>query len=187
MPMPDPSCPRCNSSEYKKNGFRRGKQSYLCKQCGRQFIDNPISSGYHDSIKELCLKMYLNGLGFRAIARIMNICHSTIIEWVKKVAQNLSPEIMDEEIPEITEIDELQTFVGHKTNKVWVWTVVNHWKKGILLWTVGGSEALLEAVRSSQTFEILWQIIQCWNSFWYVTDGYKVYPSYIEPEDHKGE
>ena len=112
--------PRYHSFEYKKNGFRRGKQSYLCKQCGRQFIDNPISSGYPDSIKELCFKMYLNGLGFRAIARIMNICHSTIIEWVKKVAQNLPEEIMDEEIPEITEIDELQTFVGNKTNKVWL-------------------------------------------------------------------
>jgi IS1 family transposase len=42
-----------------------------------------------------------------------------------------------EEIPEITEIDELQTFIGNKKNKVWVWTVVNHWQPGILLWTVG--------------------------------------------------
>ena len=41
------------------------------------------------------------------------------------------------ENPEITEIDELQTFVGNKKNKVWIWTVVNHWKPGILLWTVG--------------------------------------------------
>ena len=70
--------------------------------------------------------MYLNGLRLRAIARIMNLCHCTITEWVKKVAQNLREEIMDEEIPEITEIDELQTFVGNETNKVWLWTVVNH-------------------------------------------------------------
>ena len=27
-----------------------------------------------------------------------------------------------EEIPEVTEIDELQTFIGNKKNKVWVWT-----------------------------------------------------------------
>ncbi len=33
-------------------------------------------------------------------------------------------------------IDELQTFVGNNKNQVWVWTVVNHWKPGILLWTV---------------------------------------------------
>ena len=39
------------------------------------------------------------------------------------------------EIPEITEIDELQTFVGNQKNKVWIGSVVNHWKPGILLWT----------------------------------------------------
>ena len=27
---------------------------------------------------------------------------------------------------EITEIDELQTFVGYRKNKFWIWTVVNH-------------------------------------------------------------
>ena len=43
----------------------------------------------------------------------------------------------EEEIPEITEIDELQTFVGSKNNKVWIWTVVNHWQPGILLFQNG--------------------------------------------------
>lgn len=47
----------------------------------------------------------------------------------------------EEEIPEIIEIDELQTFVAHKRNKVWIWTVVNHWQPGILLWTVGDRKA----------------------------------------------
>ena len=53
---------------------------------------------------------------------------------------------------------------------------VNHWNQGILLWTIGD--------RSHQTFEQLWQIIKCWHSFWYVTDGWKVYPMYIQPENH---
>jgi len=30
-----------------------------------------------------------------------------------------------EEIPEVTEINELQTFVGNKRNKLWIWTAVN--------------------------------------------------------------
>jgi hypothetical protein len=80
-----------------------------------------------------------------APAGIMNICHSSIMEWVKKVVSNIPEQNMDEEIPEITEIDERQTFVGSKKNKVWVWTVVNHGKKGILLWTIGD--------RSHQTFK----------------------------------
>ena len=94
----------------------------------------------------------------------------------KEKGKKLADEPQDEEIPEITEIDELQTFVGCKKNKFWIWTVVNHWNQGILLWTVGD--------RSHRTFERLWQIIKCWGSFWYVTDGWKVYPMYIQPEDH---
>jgi insertion element IS1 protein InsB len=60
--------------------------------------------------------------------------------------------------------------------RIWIWTVVNHQKKGILFWNLGE--------RSPETFEPIWQIIKCWHSFWYVTDGWKVDPMYIQPEDH---
>ena len=115
-------------------------------------------------------------MGFRAIARVTDIDHGTIINWVREKGEKLPDDPQAEEIPEITEIDELQTFVGCKKNKFWIWTVVNHWNQGILLWAVGD--------RSHRTFEQLWQIIKCWHSFWYVTDGWKVYPMYIQPEDH---
>ncbi|NJL64934.1 MAG: TetR/AcrR family transcriptional regulator [Methylacidiphilales bacterium] len=31
-------CPQCDSRNLSKNGFRHGKQRYLCKDCGRQFL-----------------------------------------------------------------------------------------------------------------------------------------------------
>lgn len=31
-------CPHCQSSQLSKNGYRRGKQCYLCKNCGKQFV-----------------------------------------------------------------------------------------------------------------------------------------------------
>ncbi len=102
--------------------------------------------------------------------------HTTILNWIKDAGLDLPDAPEDSEIPEITEIDELQTFIGNKKNKVWLWTVVNHWKPGIILWTIGD--------RSSSSFQILWSTIKCWHSFWYVTDGWKVYPGFIEPEDH---
>ncbi|MBC7881955.1 MAG: TetR/AcrR family transcriptional regulator [Anaerolineae bacterium] len=36
-------CPHCHSKQISKNGNRRGKQCYICKQCGKQFVSN--SSG----------------------------------------------------------------------------------------------------------------------------------------------
>ena len=169
-------CPKCQSSQKKKNGFRRGKQSFRCKNCGCQYVENPNKRAYPTAVKQLCLKMYLNGMGFRAIARVTEIDHTTIINWVEQAGEALSDEPQDSEIPEITEIDELQTFVGNKKNKIWIWTVVNHQKKGIILWNIGD--------RSHESFEPIWQIIKCWHSFWYVTDGWKVYPMYIQSEDH---
>lgn len=33
-------CPHCRSPQLSKNGYRRGKQCYLCKDCGRQFVED---------------------------------------------------------------------------------------------------------------------------------------------------
>ncbi|WP_442944540.1 TetR family transcriptional regulator [Nostoc sp.] len=33
-------CPHCQSKELSKNGYRRGKQCYRCKECGKQFVEN---------------------------------------------------------------------------------------------------------------------------------------------------
>ncbi|WP_442936004.1 IS1/IS1595 family N-terminal zinc-binding domain-containing protein [Nostoc sp.] len=33
-------CPGCYSTQTFKNGFRKGRQCYKCKQCGRQFLES---------------------------------------------------------------------------------------------------------------------------------------------------
>lgn len=45
-------CPKCKSSQKKKNGFRRGKQSYKCKNCGTQYVANPSSKAYFRQIEQ---------------------------------------------------------------------------------------------------------------------------------------
>lgn len=32
-------CPACNSTELRKNGHRKDKQRYICKDCGKQFVE----------------------------------------------------------------------------------------------------------------------------------------------------
>lgn len=138
-------CPNCNSERTTKNGRRRGKQCYKCLDCRRQFVISPIERSYPPEVRKLCLKMYLNGMGLRGIERVTEIHHTTVMNWIREAGIKLPNAPEEGEIPEITEIDELyakryplgQTFIGNKKNKVWIWTVVNHWKPGILLWTVG--------------------------------------------------
>jgi AcrR family transcriptional regulator len=33
-------CPHCQSDQLSKNGYRRGKQCYRCKDCGKQFVES---------------------------------------------------------------------------------------------------------------------------------------------------
>lgn len=95
-------CIHCASNLVSKNGRRRGKQCYICRGCGRQFLECYEALGYQDSIKEHCLTLYVNGLGFRAIERATGVNHNTVINWVKQVRTSLpeAPEIS--EIPEVT-------------------------------------------------------------------------------------
>ncbi|MBD1932003.1 hypothetical protein H6F79_09305 [Trichocoleus sp. FACHB-69] len=40
-----------------------------------------------------------------------------------------------------------------------------------------------DRVRSAETFKPLWLLVKCWHCLFYVTDGWKVYPMFIELGD----
>ncbi|MBC6480315.1 MAG: IS1 family transposase [Hormoscilla sp. GM7CHS1pb] len=169
-------CPRCGSENINKNGHRRGKQNLICKDCRRQFLEHYYPRGYSEDVKKNCLTMYVNGNGFRGIERITGVSHNTQIDWVKQAAKELPSIPENYDIPEVAEIDELHTYVNEKKNKKWLWTVVNHFKPGIITWVLGD--------RSAETFKPMWDIRKCWQCFLYVTDGWPVYPMFIEYIDH---
>ena len=82
-------CPRCESIHVRKNGKQRGKQNYICVECKRQLIESYEPKGYSEDFKRECLLMYVNGSGFRAIERVKNVHHTTVINWVKEVGSIL--------------------------------------------------------------------------------------------------
>jgi transposase-like protein/AcrR family transcriptional regulator len=76
-------CPHCHSEHVSKNGHRHGKQRYLCKDCHKQFPDTYTPQGYSKEVKQHCLALYKQGMGFREIERTTGISHNTIIHWAK--------------------------------------------------------------------------------------------------------
>ncbi len=90
-------------------------QNYICADCHRQFIDSyEAHRGYSDDFKHECLKMYVNGMGFRGIQRVKEVHHTTVINWVKQVGELLPEAYGPEVIPQVGELDELETFIGQK-------------------------------------------------------------------------
>ena len=91
-------CPECNSTHIRKNGIKGGKQNHICVDCRRQFIQVYASArGYSDDLKRHCLKLYVNGMGFRAIQRLTGVHHTTVITWVKQVGE-LLPDAYEPEV-----------------------------------------------------------------------------------------
>ncbi|MBD2744424.1 hypothetical protein H6H02_23130 [Coleofasciculus sp. FACHB-1120] len=57
-----------------------------------------------------------------------------------------------------------------------MWTAVNHFQAGILARTVGD--------RSAETVKPLGLIVKCFGCCFDVTDGWSVYPIFIQDGDH---
>ncbi len=62
--------------------------------------------------------MYLNGMGLRGIERVTDIHHTTVLHWVREAGLPLPDAPSSEEIPEITDLDELQTFGSAKEERM---------------------------------------------------------------------
>lgn len=78
-------CPDCQSDQVAKNGKQQGKQRYVCRGCGRQFVDRYTERGYPLEIRQKCLDLHTQGVSFREIERSTGVSHNTVINWVKNI------------------------------------------------------------------------------------------------------
>ena len=66
-----------------------------------------------NNAKRFALELYLEGLGFRSIGRILKVSHVSIFNWIKQYGQNLDLLQNSHEIC-VTEIDEMHSYIGSK-------------------------------------------------------------------------
>ena len=77
------SCPKCQNNHIIKSGVINNKQRYLCKKCSYFFTVNKIGKKIDDYYVTKALQLYLEGLSYREIERIIGVSHVTISNWVK--------------------------------------------------------------------------------------------------------
>ncbi len=80
-------CYKCQSENKVKAGFIRGIQRYKCKNCGCFFSVERKSDVKTERQRKLALELYLEGLDFRAIGRVLGISYGTVYKWVKKMGR----------------------------------------------------------------------------------------------------
>jgi len=107
------NCPKCGSEKHCKDGTVKGRQRFKCKQCNYHYTVEQKSNVKSIDTKRLSFEMYLEGLGFRSIGRILKISYGTVFQWIKKWGENLEIPKRNEAI-EVVELDEMHTYVSKK-------------------------------------------------------------------------
>jgi len=107
------NCSRCGSVNYCKDGKINGIQRYMCKDCHYHYTVERKSDIKSVDTKRLAFEMYLEGLGFRAIGRLLKISYGTVYQWIKKWGSSVRLPKRNGEV-EFVELDEMHTYVGRK-------------------------------------------------------------------------
>src|SRR5512135_828419 len=112
------TCKHCGSTNLVKAGFNpSGSQRYSCKACQRTSTLAPSRNGHDPHVRVHALRLYVDGTGLRAIARQLGISPQSVANWVKAYVAHLTQPAPKPANPDLIELDELFTFVGHKKTK----------------------------------------------------------------------
>lgn len=112
-------CSRCNSEDSVKNGVIQGRQRYRCKRCGYNYTRQE-PRGKSIAIKRLAIHLYLEGLGFRAIGRIVGVSNVAVLKWVRDMASNIEPLVQRAKRREasVIELDEMWHYLQKKRENI---------------------------------------------------------------------
>ena len=79
------NCPGCNSQKITKNGFiHNGKQKFCCKDCGRQFIENPQNKIIPPATWDIVDKLLLEKIPIAGISRVTDISEPWLQNYINK-------------------------------------------------------------------------------------------------------
>lgn len=82
--MKKPLCPKCDSPAVIKSGIIKNRQRFKCKKCNYFFTVNKLGKSIDDYYVIKALQLYLEGISYREIERLLGVSHVSVMNWVKK-------------------------------------------------------------------------------------------------------
>lgn len=177
------TCPTCGSHEISKNGTtRRGKQNYKCRDCNRQFVEDPQWKPKDKDTVGLITLLLLERIPLAGIARATGVSESWLQDYVNTVYAAV-PQVA-KVVPKAkgklrVQMDELWSFVDDKGNKQWVWLALDTNTREVIGCHIGD--------RSRESAKALWQSLpgvyrQCATVY---TDYWEAYETVIPAKRHR--
>lgn len=106
-------CPKCRSDRYRKDGRIKERQRYLCKECQYHYTVKQRAGTGDAATRRQALQLYLEGLGFRAIGRLLKFSNVTILRWIRTYGEELV-RVRNDKPVQMIEMDEMHTYIGSK-------------------------------------------------------------------------
>jgi len=162
-------CPHCHSPNIVRNGKKNNRtQNYLCKECKKQFIRDSERTycGTLSYIADMIKIMLVRGNGIRDISVVLKISVWKVLKILKLTKYRIKPAKTKYDC---LEIDEFWTYVGRKTNKIWL-IYAYHRETGEIVAYVWGKRDLKTAKKLRKRLKqlgITYDRIACdeWDSF----------------------
>ncbi|MGD1941079.1 MAG: IS1 family transposase, partial [Leptolyngbyaceae cyanobacterium] len=176
------TCPTCGSHDISKNGTtRRGKQNHKCRDCGRQFVEDPQWKPKDKDTVSLVNLLLLEKIPLAGIARVAQVSDSWLQEYANAAYANVprTASVIPKAQGQLTvQMDELWSFVNHKGHKQWVWLAMDADTREIIGCHIGD--------RSRTSARQLWQSLpavyrQCAQVY---TDYWDAYETVIPSQRH---
>jgi transposase-like protein len=94
MSLSPPTCPACYSTQVVKNGkIHNGKQNFKCRECGRQFVQDPQNKIIDPATKALIDKLLLEKIPLTGIARVVGVSEPWLQGYVNQKYQNVPRQV----------------------------------------------------------------------------------------------
>lgn len=162
-------CPKCDSKDIVKNGsIHTGKQKFMCKDCNRQFVENPTKKVIPDKTWELVDRMLLEKIPIAGISRVLEISEQCLQKYINEKYENIPQkiEIIKKKGRLTIQCDEIWSFVGSKDNKQWIRLALDQNSKEIVGIYIGsrdlaGAQGLWDSLPP-----VYRQCAVCYTDFW---------------------
>jgi insertion element IS1 protein InsB len=170
MAKPLLQCSNCGSNDINKNGTtRHGNQNYKCRDCGRQFVENPKWKRISDNIKSTIKRLLLEKIPIAGIARSLQISESWLQQYVNAYYVTIPQHVQVQPKPQkrlTVQMDELWSFVDDKGNEQWIWLAMDAETREIVGCHVGdrSGESAIELWRSLPA--VYRQCAVCYTDCW---------------------
>jgi insertion element IS1 protein InsB len=183
------TCPRCESSKYKKNGhIHNGKQNHQCQDCGRQFVQCFEQYLISDDTRALIERLLVERISLRGICRAVGVglkwligflvhCFEALPDHLNVQPITSNQDVMVQRLE--VEADEMSSFVKKKVNKQWIWLAMDAKTRQVVAFHIGD--------RSRKSAKQLWAKIPLayrQHAIFY-TDQYVVYVGVIPAAQHR--